>query len=92
MGTISVREIQAVSGTNWCAEWTGNRGYKLVISNGATLPPQTEIQQCGTPNTRGSLIVDYAKSERLIGSTAANFLSSPRSHDILIDDTGFRYV
>lgn len=62
------------------------------VSNGAALPPQTEIQQCGDPNTRGSLIVDAARSTRLLGSTAAAFLATPKAHDIVLEDLGFKYL
>lgn len=38
------------------------------------------------------MIVDCASSERLVGSTASEFLATQRAHDILLDTGGFRYV
>ena len=43
-------------------------------------------------NTRGSLIVDSARSDRLLGSTAAAFLATPKAHDIMLEDCGFKYL
>ena len=91
MGRVSVRELQTLAGEHWCAEWK-NGSYTLTISNGAALPTQTAIEQHGTANTRGSLIVDAARSERLIGATATAFLSTHKAHDILLEDTGFKYM
>jgi len=39
-----------------------------------------------------SFSVDCAKSDRLTGTSAENFFANPRSHDILIEDTGFKYI
>lgn len=113
LGTISARSLQAICGSEWCAEWkpSGN-GMTLYVGNGAALPSQPEIHQVsaadclnafvcareawltpfqrGKPNVRGSMIVDCAHAERLVGSTASEFLATPKAHDILLDTDGFR--
>ena len=44
-----------IAGNHWFVEWKGST-YTLTVSNGAAIPNQTDIHQCGKANTRGSLM------------------------------------
>lgn len=55
MGTISARDLRMIAGNHWFVEWKGST-YTLTVSNGAAIPSQTDIHQCGKANTRGSLM------------------------------------
>lgn len=66
-------------------------GVSLSLGLATPTPPPARAVQVGKPNTRGSLIVDTARSRRLLGKTAAAFLATPKAHDIVLEPTCFRY-
>lgn len=56
LGTISARSLQAICGSEWCAEWKpSGSGMTLYVGNGAALPSQPEIHQVSAADCLNTL-------------------------------------